>query len=172
MQRTLRDEDAAATLADIAAGRTSRCLLPWISLMRGGGEPSIIEEWKCLVGSDPDARWRSDVSALVQVFAELTGCQAQWQAALEGWNMRESTVVEGWRAEGRAEGKVEGKVEGRAEGRRADLLEVLEFKFKPPFPPDLVQAIEEQADLSILADWFKQALRAPSLDDFRAAIAH
>jgi hypothetical protein len=31
--RALRDEDAAATLLDIEAGRTSRCLLAWIPLI-------------------------------------------------------------------------------------------------------------------------------------------
>jgi hypothetical protein len=31
--RTLREEDAAATLEEIAAGTASRCLLCWISLM-------------------------------------------------------------------------------------------------------------------------------------------
>jgi hypothetical protein len=51
-------------------------------------------------------------------------------------------------------------------------MRVLELKFKPPVPPDLIQAIESQADLTILSNWFDRAVLAPSLDDFRAAIAH
>ena len=37
LQRTLRKESAAKTLADIAAGRTTRWLLPWIPLLKRGG---------------------------------------------------------------------------------------------------------------------------------------
>ena len=44
--RTLREEDAGDTLDRIASGETLRCLLAWISLMRGGGESAIIERWK------------------------------------------------------------------------------------------------------------------------------
>jgi hypothetical protein len=33
-QGTLREEDAAATLARIASGEWARCVLPWLPLMR------------------------------------------------------------------------------------------------------------------------------------------
>ena len=59
--RTLRDEDAALTLDQIAAGTTSRCLLCWISLMRGGGDPSIIERWKAIAGDEPVGALRADL---------------------------------------------------------------------------------------------------------------
>ncbi len=36
-ERNLASEDAVALLTEIEAGRQSRCLLPWISLMRGAG---------------------------------------------------------------------------------------------------------------------------------------
>jgi hypothetical protein len=34
----LREEDAAQTLARIASGQLSRCVLPWVAVMRGSGE--------------------------------------------------------------------------------------------------------------------------------------
>ena len=40
--RTLRDDDAAATLRDIEAGTIGRCILPWIPLMRGSTRLSRI----------------------------------------------------------------------------------------------------------------------------------
>ena len=51
------------------------------------------------------------------LFAELTDCAAVWKSGREGWDMRESTIVAEWRAEGIAEGKAEGRAEGRAETR-------------------------------------------------------
>ena len=49
LRLALREEDAAATLVRIASGELHQCVLPWVPLMRGGGEPGIIEEWKRLV---------------------------------------------------------------------------------------------------------------------------
>src|SRR5205823_169084 len=143
-----------------AAGEVSRCLLCWISLMRGGGEPGIIERWKEVANQEPESSKRAIYGAIVVVFAELTGCVPQWQSALEGWNMRESTVVAEWKAEGRAEGIAEGIAEGRAQGmaqgivegraqgmaqgKRSALLVVLEHKFGTPVPTDLTTTIETQ----------------------------
>ncbi len=114
--RTLRDEDAAVTLDQIAAGATSRCLLGWISLMRGGATPGIIEQWKQVASQEPNSQHRATYGAIVTVFAELTNCAALWKSGLEGWDMRESTIVAEWKAEGRAEGIAKGRAEGRAEG--------------------------------------------------------
>src|SRR4051794_21201316 len=88
--RTLRDEDARATLDSISAGETSRSLLGWISLMRGGGEPDIIEKWKLVASQEPEKARRDNYAAVVQIFSELTDRKAQWKSALEGWDMRES----------------------------------------------------------------------------------
>jgi len=161
--RTLRDEDAAATLDQIAAGETSRSLLSWISLMRGGNEPGIIEKWKLVADQEDTEENRADYRAIVIVFAELTGCAATWESGLEGWNMRESTIVAEWMAEGEAKGE--------AKGRRSDLLEVLEQRFGAPIPADLVATIEGQADVDVLSRWFKAALKSETLDAFRAELA-
>jgi hypothetical protein len=173
--RTLRDEDAGATLDQIATGQTSRCILSWISLMRGGGAPDIIERWKQVASQESDNSRRAAYGAIALIFADLTGRVDQWRSGLEGWNMRDSTVVAEWKAEGRAEGKAEGRAEGRAEGiaktRRGDLLRLLELKFRATVPADLMSAVETQTDLDVLARWFDAAVLADSLDAFRAAIA-
>jgi hypothetical protein len=80
----LREEDAAATLARPASGELSRCVLPWVALMRGGGEAAIIEEWKRLADLEPDQRIRLEYPADALIFAELPGVWAQWKQALEG----------------------------------------------------------------------------------------
>ena len=130
--RTLRDEDAAATLDQIAAGATSRCLLCWISLMRGGGKPGIIERWKQVASQEPNNQHRATYGAIVTVFAELTDCAALWKSGLEGWDMRESTIVAEWKAEARAEGMAEGIAEGMSQGdsrghRRGQTQALLSF---------------------------------------------
>ncbi len=165
--RTLRDEEAALTLDQIAAGETSRSLLSWISLMRGGNEPGIIEKWRLVADQEPNEGHRADYRAIVIVFAELTGCAATWKSGLEGWNMRESTIVAEWMAEGEAKGEAK----GIAKGRRSALIEVLEQRFGAPIPADLVMTIGGQTDVDVLSRWFKAALRSETLDAIRAALA-
>ena len=102
--RNLREEDAALTLDGIAAGTISRCLLSWISLMRGGAEPDIMERWKTIAATEPNSAHRATYGLLVTIFAELTGCADLWRSALKEWDMRESTLVNEWKAEWMAEG--------------------------------------------------------------------
>jgi hypothetical protein len=158
--RNLRDEDAAATLERIAAGEVSRCLLGWISLMRGGGEAGIIRRWKQVAGTEPDGVLRANYAATVTTFAELTGREALWRSALEEWNMRESPFMNEVRAE------------GRAEGERHALLLVLGQKFGARVPQDLAAAIEAESDADVLSQWLTHAVTARSLKAFRSAIAH
>jgi hypothetical protein len=164
--RTLREEDAAQTLDAIAAGTTSRCLLGWISLMRGGDDPDTIERWRAIAGAEPDSGLRATYGAIVTLFAELTGCVPAWKAGLEGWNMRESTVVAEWKAEALAEGLAK----GLAQGERNALLLVLGQKFQAAVPADLAAAIEAQADVDVLSRWLTAAVAAASLEAFRTAI--
>ena len=160
--RSLREEDAADTLRRVAAGQLSRCVPPWIPLMRGGAESAIIEQWKQLASAEPDAKRRSDYAALALVFAELTDSRAVWQQALEGWNMRESQQVLEWQAQARAEERVL--------TRRADLRRVLERRFPGPVPADLAVHLDALTDPEELTRCFDAALDAASLDAFRAAV--
>jgi hypothetical protein len=67
----LREEDAAATLARVASGELSRCVLPWVALMRGGGEPANIAEWQRLADLEPDQQVRLQYAVDALIFAEL-----------------------------------------------------------------------------------------------------
>jgi hypothetical protein len=152
--RTLRDDDAAATLSAIEAENFGRCILPWIPLMHGGGDLGTIEEWKRVAGLEPDGRLRSIYAALALVFAELAGRRAEWKQALEGWNMRQSMVITEW----------------QDEARRADILRALRLRFHTEAPPDLEAAINGIPDEEELNRWFDAAVTAASLDDFRTIV--
>ncbi len=87
----LREEDAAATLARIASEEWSRCILPWVALMKGSVTPAVIEEWKRLADLEPDARGSVRLCRrMLWSFPELTDVRREWDQALEGWNVRTS----------------------------------------------------------------------------------
>ena len=99
VERNLASEPAADLLAAIKAGAHSLCLLPWVPLLSGGCNPALIDRWKLATEAEPDARERAKYAGLAKVFAEKAGCKALWVEKLEGWNVEESTVVNGWIAE-------------------------------------------------------------------------
>jgi hypothetical protein len=152
--RTMREESAADTLAGIAGGQIAPCILPWVPLMHGAAEPGMIEEWKRLAGMEPDSRLRGSYVELALVFAELAGVLAEWERALEGWNVTESLVVLKW----------------KAEALRAALLRALRVRFRISIPPELEAAVMAQTNFDELSHWFDVALTADSLDTFRAVI--
>jgi hypothetical protein len=155
----LREEDAAATLARVASGELSRCVLPWVALMRGSEAPAVIEEWKRLADLEPDPRVRLDYATDALVFAELPGMWAEWKKALEGWNVRVSQQVLEW------------QTEAVVEARREDLLRVLEALCGPQVPADVAAAIQASADPKQLSRWIDVALKVKSYDEFRAAMS-
>jgi hypothetical protein len=154
----LRQQSAAATLAEIAGGRLGLCILPWIPLMHGGGEPAIINQWKQLAAGEADGLLRSQYVGLALVFADLAGQAPEWKRGMEGWNMGESQVVNEWR------------MEGRVREKRADVLRALELRFRTTVPPDLLAAAQSLTTLDELSRWFDASLTANSLDEFRAAV--
>jgi hypothetical protein len=158
VRRALRTEDAAATLAGVAGGQIARCVLPWIPLMQGGGEVSIIEEWKRLADLEPDVQLRLHYAVDALVFAELPDVWYGWKQALEGWNVRVSQQVLEWQAE--AEVKT----------RRAVLLRALEVRCRASVPADLATRIQAMDDLGQLTRWFEAALTVSTFDEFRAAV--
>lgn len=162
VQFTLRDEDAAATLARIASGDLSRRVLPWIPLMHGAGEAGMIEEWKRLALEEPDGRWRADYGGLALVFAELAGRLPVWKQALEGWSMKQSEQVLEWQAEARKEGEVD--------RLRAVVLRAMELRYRTAVPPDLAAVVRGMADLDELSRWFDATQTCDSLEAFRAAV--
>lgn len=158
-ERNAARESAGRTLAGIAAGWMPRAVLSLVPLMEGGDEPGIIEEWQRLAAVEPDSRRRSDCGALALIFAEAAGRRRVWSEALKGWNMTESQQVLDWQAEALAR--------GRAEGQAAAVVAALEARFQS-VPADLVAAITSLTDFKRLSTLIPIAVKAPSLDQFRA----
>jgi hypothetical protein len=158
----LRQEDAAATLAEMAAGQTGLCLLPWVPLMAGAGEPARIEEWKRVALLEPDPQRRLIYRDLALVFAELAKELVNWQRALEGWQVQESQVILSWMDRG--------KQRGSAEAWRDALLKLMRSRFQDPVPEAIRLAVEGTNDPDTLGRWFDIALAAPTLAEFQAAM--
>lgn len=180
--RTLREEDAHQLLADIEEGRVARCLLPWVPLMRGGDQTTVIEVWKRLASAEADVRKRGDYGGLARVFAELSGRREVWTKGLEGWNVEVSQVVLEWQeqalarglAQGRDQGIAEGMVKGLAKGRaemlhllRERVLRLLRKKYQTEPTADLVAVVQGQTDPNLLGQWLDLAFDASSLEEVR-----
>jgi hypothetical protein len=163
---TMAAENAAATLQRIEAGQVTRAVLPWIPLMSGGADESIIAKWSRVARQERNAQRRSDYAALALVFAELSRCRAAWKQALEGWNMKESQQVLEWMNEGRTEGRTEGRVENA----RDNLLRILELRFPGAVPRTWTKQIRTNDDLDELKRWLDVAVTAPDWDSFRQSV--
>jgi hypothetical protein len=114
-QRTLRAEDAAATLSEITAGTISRWLLAWLPLMQRGADPVIIEGWKQEALRTPQIRDQGILAGLTLTFATLDGTQEVWERSLEGFDVVKSPYLEELREKVRTLARAEGKAEGLRE---------------------------------------------------------
>src|SRR5262249_28312789 len=94
LQRTLRDEDAAATLRDVGSGKVSRWLLAWLPLMHGEAEAGIIEAWQREVHREPKEADQQILAGLTLTFAALAGNREVWDRALEGFAVIKSPYLE------------------------------------------------------------------------------
>ncbi len=158
MQYTLRDEDARATLERVAKGELAMTVLPWIPLMRGEDNATMIEEWKRIAATEADNRWRSEYGALAAIFAELARQDHLWVKGLEGWNMQVSRVVEGWKAE--ADIARLHKVIRRA----------IELRYHSAVPSDLAKEIDSLNDIDELSRWVDATFMNESLEAFLHAV--
>lgn len=149
----LEKRSAAATLRQVAGGKAPRALLAWIPLMQGGDDPAIMARWRQLADQEPDPGLKADLG-LALVFAELADRHEVWKQALEGFNVRESSVVNEWVAEG--------KVERRAE----DVRKVLEARFKT-LPEDLIARLTSTRVDEVLLSWLLLAAQVENLEQFR-----
>jgi hypothetical protein len=154
VQRSLREEDAAGTLGGIGAGRLARCLLPWVPLMNGAADSAIIQQWKAVADTEPNAIRRSEYGGLAVLLADLAGRAPEWKRELEGWNVRQSQVANEW----------------RAEILRDAVLRALELRCRTPAPPDLEATIQQMLDLDELRRWHEAAVLSESLDEFRRRV--
>jgi len=156
--RNLGQISARDTLAAIASGGTSLCVLAWIPLMVGANEVEVVTEWRRLAETEPDLKKRADYGVLALAFARLADHREVWQKGLEGWNMERSPYF------------IEIEARGEAKGRRAMLLRLLQTRFGTPVPEEVKQAVQAQSDHSILEAWFDRALAAATLDELRKAL--
>jgi hypothetical protein len=152
----LADESAADTLALIESGAVALCILPWVVLMRGGGEPQLIERWKVLALREPNAEKRAAYRHFALDFAELTAELVNWQRALEGWEVRESQYSKTFEAR------------GEVKRARADVIEGLRLKFRSAVPEPIRLAIEGTNDLDRINRWFESLFTVNSLAEFEA----
>ena len=181
--RTLREEEAGATLGEIAAGRADRCVLPWVPLLKGAEKAEIITEWRRLAEDDPDPHLRADYGAIALTFADLADRRPAWVTGLEGFNVKESQVLrqlmrevlEDATKESRQEGIREGRQEGLQMGElsrlREDVRLILSVRLPAPTPEDVERAIASAADVSVLTRWLQAAAMATSWEDFRSQLS-
>jgi len=156
--RNLVTFDATGALAKIQAGQIARCVLPWVPLMAGADGEGIITEWKRLAAQEPNDRQRLLYAGLALIFADKARRRAIWERALEGWNVKEASIIDEWQEE------------ARAEAHRNDLLRLLRSKFGGALNPELIQAIQKQQTARELSHWFDIALAAGSLEQFEAIL--
>src|SRR4051794_28814882 len=97
-------------------------MLFWVPLMMRAEEEGIIGRWKEVTTAVvPDRRMRHTMGSVALVFADLAKRFLAWKRGLEGWDMSESMVVNGWISEGVARGELK--------NARSNLLLVLESRF-------------------------------------------
>jgi hypothetical protein len=58
----------------------------------------------------------------------------------------------------------------KLEGKKQALMELLEYRFRPPLPEDLAAAIARSTDPYQITRWMKEALGSTSWGQFRAII--
>jgi hypothetical protein len=150
-------QDAKEVMAQIKAKKLGLGILPWVALMSGADDPEAAEEWARLILLETDEERRRDYVGVARLFAEWTRRTEIWKKALEGWDMEtwKSETIETWRNQGDLRTK------------RADLIEVMELKFKCEVPADMRQRIQQTTDITTLARWLKQVMLLTSLDDVR-----
>jgi hypothetical protein len=163
---TFAKVSAGQTLAEVRAGQTARCLLPWLPLMKDGNNPETMTGWKEAAEQEPDHSVRSTYAGLALVFADLADCLTEWKQGLEGWNMKESRIIEAWRDEGRQEGRQE----GRLETLRAILLRLLARRFPDASSSEVTAAVQSQISADELMRWLDLLDTVESLEAFRTAI--
>lgn len=102
-QWNMASENASALLDSVTANQVPRAALVFAPLMQRGGESGIIERWLELANAETDAELKANLGAAVTP-AELVDANRKdvWATALEGFNVQESTVINGWMTAGMA----------------------------------------------------------------------
>jgi hypothetical protein len=166
----LAELEVETLLSAMENGTIGKVCLPWIPLLQGSQKPDIMDRWRTLAAQEPDTQKRGIYAGLATIFADLTGEREQWQHALEGWNLEQSTLVLEWEAKAEQRGLQRGLQRGRAEGKVEDLLHLLEKRFGKKVPAALATKIQQTTDLDQLNTWFDAAITIGSLQEFRQLV--
>ncbi|MGL4549898.1 MAG: hypothetical protein ACRC33_01820, partial [Gemmataceae bacterium] len=106
---------------------------------------------------------RRALAGLAAVFSELTDCLATWVNGLEGFAMRESTIMRRERNEGRQEGILE--------TQRDAAVRVLRLRFgADPAVAALVARVQAETRPDELIRWHELAVTARDLPAFLADV--
>lgn len=164
----LQDEDALATLEAIRENRTAVSVLGWLPLMKGGQTDEAVAGFRELAVRLPDEQKQRTLASIAMVLAELTDSQKLWRKGLEGFAVRESTLMREMRNEGRDEGLKEGEIK-RSQEMLAECLRLRSSQ--GPALESALQRVRAETDLGILSAWFTRALTTDKLDELIAEIA-
>ncbi len=167
-QRTLRAEDAAATLSEITAGTISRWLLAWLPLMQRGADPAIIVGWKQEALRTPQVRDQGILAGLTLTFATLAGTQEVWERSLEGFDVVKSPYLEELREKVRTLARAEGKTEGQVETLRETVSQLGRQRFGKAASRKQKTQLNAIADVDRLERIRNRILTAASWDDLLA----
>jgi hypothetical protein len=163
-QRTLRDEDAGATVDAIATGAISRWLLAWLPLMRGGAEPGIIEAARREALKEPSEGDLGILAGLTLTFARLADNYPVWDRGLEGIDVITSPYLEELREKVRALARAE----GRAEALREAVLSLGRTRFGKAASRKQKARLNAVTDPAHLKRIHDSLLSAASWDDLLA----
>ncbi len=135
--------------------------MAWVSVMKRGDDPAILQRWLEVAGKVEDLQRRGDFGLAV-LFANAVGRKDQWEKALEGLKMKDVSIVLEWKAKARSEGKLEGILVGQVQA----LLLLLRLRFST-IPEDLTHSIQSFPTTERLEQWMAAAALADSLQKFR-----
>ncbi len=163
-ERYLAEESAFHTLQAIESGEVSPSLLAFIPLMKNDGEEGILQRWLSLAARQSSAKRREDVGTVALVLAELKPWFGVWQDALKEWNMRESTVIQGWINQGKDEGLKEGLKEGRLAQARQTLHRLVSKRFGA-VSDEVARRIEQMTDVEQLEQAIERVFEVASVEE-------
>lgn len=122
----------------------------------------MLESWLRLLDARVPENHRSDVAYVALELAELAGRRAEWEKALEGRNVTESTLYR--RAVQQGEDRAQVRV------TREHLLRVVNARFPGAVPGEYLDLIRGQESYPVLDAWFQAALAASDAEGFIAAL--
>lgn len=155
-------DSATAALDAVAAGQASWGLLFWVPLMAGADDAATVARWRELASTVAEERQLGALARIALLFAGLAGRYVIWEKGLEDWKVTESPVMNLWIEKAQAETKLE--------TTREYVLLALEERFPGTVSPEIAETVRQQPSLPMLREWFRDAMRVSSIEEFRAIL--